>query len=60
VKWKCKISRDIRFTDETIDAIEFASEKFERPGYLDYVQLRHPFYSPTTSFEDNIGEELAQ
>jgi hypothetical protein len=60
VKWKCRISPEMDFTDETIDRVEFGAEKFERPGYLDYTQLRHPFYSQPTGIEDNTEREPTQ
>lgn len=57
VKWKTKISfsPDLHFSDQTVDAIEFGSEKFGRPGWTDYFQLRHPRYSGT-SLENYTGE----
>lgn len=60
VKWKCRISSELNFTEATVDAIEFVSEKFETPGFTDYVQLRHPRYSVATDVEDDAGEEPAQ
>lgn len=60
VKWKCKISSELNFTESTVDAIEFVSEKFETPGFTDYVQLRHPRFSVATNPENNAGEEPAQ
>jgi hypothetical protein len=57
VKWKCRISPQMNFTDETVDAVGFGSEKFERPGFTDYVQLRHPRYSVATNLEEDAGQE---
>ncbi len=42
VKWKCRISAEREFTDAMVENVEFVSEKFETPGYVDYIQLRHP------------------
>jgi hypothetical protein len=60
VKWKCKISPERNFTAETVKAMEFVSEKFETPVLVDYVQLRHPFFSQTATSDNDTGEEPGQ
>lgn len=57
VKWKCKISSDVKFTEATVDGVEFVSEKFETPGFNDYIQLRHPRFSVGTNPENDVGED---
>jgi hypothetical protein len=37
----------------------FFSEKFETPGFTDYIQLRHPRFSIATNLDDDAGEEPA-
>jgi hypothetical protein len=60
VKWKCKISSDVKFTEATVDDVEFVSEKFKMPGFNDYIQLGHPRFSPPTDPDNPAGQEPAQ
>ena len=58
VNWKCKISPETSFTEETVEGVAFVSENFEKPGPLDYVLLR--FLSRPSNFEDLTTEASAE
>jgi hypothetical protein len=58
VKWKCRISPEINFTDEAIEGVELVSETFETPDGTARMELRHPFFSQAADLERNLGTTL--